>query len=349
MKKGYLVFLLSVGILFLGAASFAFFDKYKAPKELQIPLGLPPIPWPVDNHYDHKKADLGRLLYFDKRLSSDGTVSCASCHSIPRVFSDGKKVSIGINGQSGTRHSPTLVNVAYQKHYFWDGRAASLEEQCKGPLGNPKEMTLAKNVHEAHMQCQDRICKIAGYRQLFKEAFDTNECNINDIAKAVATFERTILSGNAPYDRYIAGDKTAMTAQQIEGMRIFKSSGCANCHFGYNFTDGRFTNIGVGMDVKQPDLGRYEITKDAKDWGAFKIPTLRETAKSAPYMHDGSQQTLEEVIDYYDKGGIPNKNLHPLMKPLHLTAADKAALKSFLEALSGEGWQHFQQPEQFPQ
>lgn len=318
------------------------------PEELKVPLGLPPVPWPKDNPYSQKKAELGRLLYFDKRLSTDGTISCATCHSIPRAFTDNLPVSIGISGQKGTRHSPTVINAAYQKHLFWDGRASSLEEQSKGPIANPKEMTLIQNVHSAHKACQERIHAIAGYRILFKEVFGSEDCNIDDVGKAIATFERTVLSGNSPYDRYIAGDKSAMSGEQIYGYRVFNKAGCQNCHFGPTFSDGRFLNIGIGMEAPKPDLGRYEVTKDKKDWGAFKVPTLREVSHTYPYMHNGQHKTLEDVVEYYDKGGNKNPNLHPLMKPLHLSENDKKALVSFLEALNGEGWQHFTEPQKFP-
>lgn len=319
------------------------------PDVITVPLGLPPIPWPSDNPYSQKKAELGRLLYFDKRLSSDGTISCATCHSIPRAFTDNKSVSTGISGNKGTRHSPTIINAAYQTHLFWDGRAASLEEQSKGPIGNPKEMTLADNVHDAHRQCQERVQKIKGYRVLFKEIFGNDEVTIDDIAKAIATFERTILSGNSPYDRYMAGDKTAMTAEQIQGFQVFKRTNCTLCHSGPNFTNGLFMNIGVGMDEPNPDLGRYVVTKNERDRGSFKVPTLREISKTFPYMHNGSLPTLEAVVEYYDKGGIRNPNLHPSMRPLHLSKEDKAALVAFMNALNGEGWQHFQEPKSFPE
>lgn len=329
------------------AASFK--PLSQEPDVLKVPLGLPPIPWPEDNPYSKKKADLGLLLYFDKRLSADGTVSCASCHGIRLAFADDKPVSEGIKGHLGQRNSPTVINAAYHKRLFWDGRASSLEEQCKGPIANPKEMALSDSVHDAHQECHERIKAIKGYRILFKEVFGTEDCSMDDIAKAVATFERTVLSGNSPYDRYMAGDKTAMSEEQIHGYHVFKKAGCDNCHFGPNFADGRFLNIGIGMDSPNPDLGRFEITKKEKDWGGFKVPTLREVDKTAPYMHDGSQKTLEEVVEYYDKGGIPNANLHFLMRPLKLSDEDKKALVAFLKALNGEGWQHFTQPEQFPE
>lgn len=337
-----------LGLIFL-------FHKYSSPylaeepDVIVVPLGLPPIPWPEDNPYNREKAELGRLLYFDKRVSADGTISCASCHSIPRAFTDNRPVSQGIHGKLGTRHAPTVINAAYQKLFFWDGRASSLEEQAKGPIANTKEMSLLDNVHQAYEACHERIRNIQGYRVLFKQVFGNEECSIDDIAKAIATFERTILSGNSPYDRYRAGDRTAMTEEQIAGYEVFKRTGCAICHAGANFTDGRFVNIGVGMDAEHPDLGRYEITKKNSDWGSFKVPTLREISKTHPYMHNGSLATLEEVIDYYDKGGIPNKNLHPLMRPLEMTTEDKKSLLSFMHALSGEGWQHFTEPAQFPE
>jgi cytochrome c peroxidase len=324
-------------------------ENLSTQKELEIPLGLPAIPWPKDNPYTPQKAELGRLLYFDKRLSSDGTVSCASCHLIQCAYTDNEETSKGIEGRLGTRNAPTIVNSAYLKLLFWDGRATSLEEQCKGPLSNPKEMTLLDDIHEAHQECRERIMAIKGYRKLFDETFGCDKCTIDDIAKAIATFERTVLSGNSPYDRYQAGNKSAMTPEQLDGFSVFKKAGCANCHFGPTFSDGRFINIGVGMDDKNPDLGRYEITKNEKDWGAFKVPTLREISKTYPYMHDGSQNTLEEVIEYYDKGGTPNPHLHPLMRPLHLSEKDKKALKSFLLALDGEGWQQIKEPTSFPE
>lgn len=316
---------------------------------LQVPLGLPPIPWPSDNPYSKKKVELGKLLYFDKRLSSNGTVSCASCHSIGDTFADHKMVSTGIYGNKGSRNAQTVINAAYQSRLFWDGRARDLEEQAKGPLANPHEMTAAKDPHEAHQECHQKIKNIAGYRTLFKEVFGSDACTIDQIASAIATFERTILSGNAPYDKFIAGDRTAMTPEAIKGYEVFKAMGCPVCHFGFNFTDNSFQNIGVGMDAPSPDLGRYDVTKNIKDRGAFKVPTLREITKTYPYMHDGSLATLEDVIDYYDKGGTPNPQLHPLMKPLHLTTEEKKELHSFMKALEGEGWQHFKEPKKFPE
>ncbi|MBA3815559.1 MAG: c-type cytochrome [Parachlamydiaceae bacterium] len=315
---------------------------------IQPPLGLPSIPWPKDNPYSKEKAELGRLLYFDNRLSSDQTISCATCHNVPCSYSDCRVLAIGIKESQGSRHSPTIINAAYSKFLFWDGRADSLEEQCKGPIGNPKEMTSMENQHEAHQKCVERVEDIPGYRTLFKQVFGNDIISIDEIAKAIATFERTVLSGNSAYDRFKAGDRGALTQEQIHGMEVFKKSGCANCHGGFNFSDERFFNIGIGMGVENPDLGRYAITHVERDWGAFKVPTLRESSKSPPYMHDGSLKTLEAVIEYYDSGGLKNKNLHPLMKPLHLSIEDKKALIEFLNSLNGEGWQDFREPKTFP-
>lgn len=341
---------LAIGAIVCLAGVFYYVTSQKEiAEQFTVPLGLPKIPWPEDNPYTAKKAELGRLLYFDKRLSSDNSVACATCHSIPKAFSDRNSVSTGILGRKGTRHSPTVINTAYLKYLFWDGRASSLEEQSKGPIANPKEMTVVDDMHEAHRQCHEKIKSIPGYRKLFKEVFGTDECSIDDVAKAIATFERTVLSGNSPFDKYMAGDTTALTEEQVHGYKLFHKVGCQNCHFGPNFTDSRFFNIGIGMEKDNPDLGRYDVTKNAMDWGSFKTPTIREAEHSYPYMHDGRFNTLEEVMDYYNKGGYPNKNLSQLMRPLNLSEEDKKAIISFMKSLSGEGWQHLKEPNKFPE
>jgi cytochrome c peroxidase len=308
------------------------------------PLGLMPIIWPSDNPYSAQKAYLGRLLYFDTRLSADGTVSCGTCHKPNLAFTDGVAVSTGIKGQKGTRNSPTVLNRAYSLAQFWDGRAMTLEEQVLGPMANPIEMG------NTHMAVAKTLKSVAGYRILFTRVFGTDDITVDRVAKAIATFERTIQSGNAPYDRYKAGNPNAMTPQQIHGMNIFiDKAKCDKCHEGINFTSNSYANLGIGMDKSKPDLGRYIVTKDPKDWGAFKTPTLREIEHTAPYMHDGSLKTLDEVVDFYDKGGRPNKNLDERMKKLNLTAVEKKDLVEFLKALSGEGWQKIQAPQIFPQ
>jgi len=237
-----------------------------------------------------------------------------------------------------------VFNRAYSLHQFWDGRAATLEEQAKGPMANPIEMG---NTHEALVT---KLRAIPGYAPLFKKAFATDDWDIEHVSKAIATFERTVLSGNSAYDQYKAGKKTAMTPQQVRGMQLFFGKArCDSCHEGINFTTNAYHNLGVGTDKPEPDAGRYVVTKNEADWGAFKTPTLREIARTGPYMHDGSLKTLEEVIDFYDKGGLPNKNLDKTLRKLNLTADEKKDLVAFLNALSGEGWQSIQEPTQYPQ
>jgi cytochrome c peroxidase len=278
-------------------------------------------------------------------LSADGTVSCASCHDPALAFADGKPVSSGIAGQKGGRSAPTVFNRAYSLAQFWDGRAKSLEEQAGGPMQNPIEMG---NTHTAVVAT---LKKIPGYKPLFVKAFGTADFGIDEVTKAIATYERTVLSGNSPYDRYKAGNKSAMSAAQVRGMDVyFNQAKCDQCHEGINLTANSYHNIGVGADKPNPDEGRMAVTKLASDWGSFKTPTLREIARTAPYMHDGSLKTLEEVVDFYDKGGTPNKNLDERMKPLKLSDAAKKDLVEFLKALSGEGWQaKLVAPKVFPQ
>jgi cytochrome c peroxidase len=315
-----------------------------AGKKIREPLGLMPIIWPPDNPYSPEKVELGRLLYFDPRLSADGTLSCASCHDPKHAFTDGAPVSTGMKGQKGGRSAPTVINRAYSLAQFWDGRAGTLEEQAKGPMANPIEMA---NTHDAVV---DTVKKVPGYRAMFAKSFGTEDITIDHVSMAIATFERTILSGNSPYDRYKAGQKTAMTASQIRGWQLFTGKArCDECHEGINFTSNAYANLGVGTDKPEPDEGRFAVTKNPKDWGTFKTPTLREIANTAPYMHDGSLKTLEEVVDFYDKGGKANKNLDSRIKAQHLTDQEKKDLAAFLRALSGEGWQNIKAPEKFPQ
>lgn len=312
-------------------------------EDIRVPLGLLPIQWPADNPYSKEKAELGRLLYFDKRLSADNSVSCASCHHPKFAFADGQAVSTGIKGQKGGRSAPTVFNRAYSLAQFWDGRAATLEDQAKGPMANPIEMGFT---HEALV---GRLKEAPGYRARFKTVFGTEDFTIDHVAKAIATYERTVLSGNSAYDKYKAGDKKALSASQIRGMALFFGKArCDSCHEGINFTTNAYHNLGIGTDKPNPDEGRYIVTKNPADWGAFKTPTLREIARTAPYMHDGRFTTLEEVVEFYDKGGIPNKNLESTLKVLKLTDAEKKDLVAFLNALSGEGWQNLTEPTEFP-
>ncbi len=300
-----------------------------------LPLGLDPnIPVPADNPMSPDKIELGRLLYFDVRLSADGTIACASCHVPAAGGTDNRATSAGIRGQTGGRSAPTVVNSAYVQPHFWDGRAASLEEQAKGPQTNPIEMGNPDLESVAK-----RIGAIAGYRARFQDTFGGEAVTPDRIAQAIAAYERTLLSGNSRVDRFRSGDQSALVAEEQKGLELFNGKAlCITCHSGANFADNRFHNIGVGTQKPEAevDAGRMKVTNDPKDWAAFKTPTVRDIARTAPYMHDGSEKTLESVVEYYDRGGFPNKNRDPLMRPLGLSAEEKRALVAFLKALDGE-------------
>jgi cytochrome c peroxidase len=291
---------------------------------------LPPVPVPGDNPQTEAKVLLGKQLYFDKRLSADGTVSCASCHDPKAGWADPRPVSEGVGGAKGGRNSPTVLNTAFNRVQFWDGRAPTLEAQAVGPIQNPVEM---KMTLPACIAC---IEGIAGYAAQFRQVFGTGPTE-ETIGKAIAAFERTVISANSAFDRYMAGDRKAMSPSAVRGMVVFNGHGhCSACHSGPNFSDSNFHNLGIGMKAANPDVGRYAETKLAKDYGAFKTPTLRSIALTAPYLHDGQTKTLEEVVEIYDRGGEPNAHLDPLMVPLNLTRREKADLVEFLKALTGE-------------
>lgn len=308
--------------------------------ELDVPLGLPAMDIPKDNPLTAEKIELGKQLYFDSRLSSDNTVSCASCHDPKKGWSNGDRFASGVRGQKGGRNSPTIINAGYQYFQFWDGRAAHVEGQALGPIQNPIEMEMKLE------DLVERLNAIEGYREQFQQVFGTDVTEEN-IAKAIAAFERTVLSGNAPFDRYKAGDEDVLSEAAQRGMDVFfNKAHCSACHAGPNFTDGAFHNIGVGIDDEEPDLGRHVISGLGGDKGSFKTPTLREIARTAPYMHDGRFATLEEVVEYYNKGGTPNPQLDEEIFPLKLTDQQKADLIAFLtEGLSSPDYPDIQPPD----
>jgi cytochrome c peroxidase len=296
-----------------------------------------------------ERVRLGRWLFYDVRLSKDGTVSCATCHRPDHAFSEPTPHSTGINGQQGGRKSPTFLNaaLALYPNFFWDGRAASLEEQALGPVANPIEMG---NTHEAMVTT---LTNIKGYGPYFKEAFGTEQVTGERVAQAIAAYERTRMSGNSPYDRWRRSkDETAVNEQVKQGHELFfGKAACNQCHLGNNFTDSLFHNLGVGYDAKTKtfkDPGRSAISKNEADTGAFKTPTLRDVTKHAPYMHDGSVATLRDVVVLYNRGGEANPRLDPKMKKLGLTDAEIDALVAFMQALDGEGYQD-KAPAAFPQ
>ncbi|MFO1463146.1 MAG: cytochrome c peroxidase [bacterium] len=313
---------------------------------LQVPLGLDTnLNIPADNPLTPEKIELGRLLYFDKRLSKDVTISCASCHDPKRGWTDNQPVSDGIHGGKGTRSAPTVINSTYNLVQFWDGRAKNLEEQALGPIINPVEMGMA-----SHDEMVSSLSNIQAYRPLFQKAFGDDKITKERVAMAIASFERTVLGGNSKFDRYSNGDKTAMNESEIRGRDLFfGKANCTRCHVGSNFSDSDFHNLGVGMSKAKPDLGRYEISKEEKDKGAFKTPTVRDISRTAPYMHDGSVATLEEVVDLYDRGGEPNKWLDVKVVKLNLTPQEKADLVAFMKALDSDPYPMVEDPKAFPQ
>ncbi len=321
----------------------------EAPFQLTLPLGLEQdgLVSPKDNPLTKEKVELGKLLFFDTRLSANETISCASCHVPSLAFTDGQPTSTGIHGQKGGRNAPTAINRVFSAAQFWDGRAATLEEQSVGPFANPIE-----HGFKDHDELMAKVKAIAGYGPLFERAFGSPDVTTDLIGKAIASFQRTLLSGNSNYDRFTIGnEEQALSANAQNGLRVFLGKGqCLRCHFGFNFTDEQFHNLGTGWDQQSKlfaDVGRLAVTKQSEDLGAFKTPTLREVAKTAPYMHDGHLATLREVVDFYDRGGIPNPWLDPAIKPLNLTDQEKTDLVEFMESLNGEGWT-VTPPTQFP-
>ncbi len=333
------------------------------------PMGLPPVPVPEDNPVTEAKADLGEKLFKDRRFSRDGTVACATCHLPGDAFTDGQPVANGVDGQKGTRNAPTILNAAYYDEYFWDGRRDRLEGQALDPLVNPIEHGL-----ESHDRVLEVVRQDPDYRDRFREVFDTEPepISMEHVTKAIATFERTLVTGSSPFDRWWSNRGYADYPSSAErGFTLFFSqAGCTNCHtMGMGeatFTDNRYHNLGVGFDrirgqakelarkyrqmkdgTRTPEagetiltdrqvseLGRFTVTLDEEDIGAFKTPTLRNVSATGPYMHDGSQETLMEVVEFYNQGGNDNPYLDRRLKPLNLSEQQKKDLVAFLKTLT---------------
>jgi cytochrome c peroxidase len=292
---------------------------------------LPQVPVPADNPQSEAKVELGKRLFFDTRMSLDQKSSCATCHSPEKAFTDGLVRSRGFRGKTLRRNSPTVLNAAYNSAQFWDGRAGTLDEQCKGPLLSPDEMNM---LDESHLV--DRLNAVAEYRRDFQSAFGSGP-SLDNVARAIAAFERTLVTPNSRFDRYVLGDKGALTADEKRGLIVFFGRGaCSECHKGPNFTDNKYHNLGARVPQGSPeDLGRYAITHKDEDRGAFKTPSLRNVELTAPYMHDGSIATLEDVIDLYDRGGDGGPNTSKLIYKLNLTSEEKKDLVAFLKTLTG--------------
>lgn len=321
---------LLVAICLLLPALVIFYPHISGAEGMYAIGSLSTVPVPADNPQTDAKIRLGEQLYFDGRLSSDGTISCASCHRPDKAWADTEPVSEGVAHQKGSRNSPSIINAAYVIPQFWDGRAIHLEKQAVGPVQNPIEMDLTKE------ELEYRMNHIPGYVTHFQKVFGSKP-TIDYMAKAIASFERTIVTGDSPYDLYLKGDRNAMSESAVMGMEIFSGKGhCNVCHSGPAFSDSDYHNLGVGYsNGKFKDVGRYGVTKAPKDKGAFLTQRLRNVALTPPYLHDGSEPTLEAVIDLYDRGGVPNPNLDKAMVPLGLTKMEKAALIEFLKALTG--------------
>jgi cytochrome c peroxidase len=282
-----------------------------------IPLGLDLyMPVPDDNPLRADQIALGRRLFADRRLSRDQSRACASCHNPARAFADHRPIAVGAFGRSGRRNAPALINRGYGSAFFWDGRSTSLEVQVLAPITDPNEMDLTLD------EASTRV-------GLSSEA----------ISRALASFVRSILSGNSRFDRFVSGDRGALSEAERNGLQVFRGKGnCTACHVGPNFTDERTHNTGVAWNASAAlfaDLGRFDITRRESDRGAFKTPTLREVARTAPYMHDGSLATLDDVVSFYEQGGRANPHLDDEIRPLRLTPAEKRDLVRFLQTLSG--------------
>jgi cytochrome c peroxidase len=315
------------GALAGGVAAFAQSDDLAALKEkFRRPAA---IPFPASNSYTEAKRALGETLFHDKRLSADGTYACATCHVIAKGFSDGRVTAVGVPGRPLARHAPTLWNLAWAGPVFWDGRARSLEEQAAGPIIAPDEMA------QPMAPLIARLAADKAYARLFAKAFPESPRVTEDtLKKAIATYERTLVSPRTRFDRWVGGDASAFTAQEAAGFRLFAGkAGCANCHSGWAFTDYAFYDIGLPGE----DRGRGAVLRLEAAEHAFKTPSLREAARRAPYMHDGSLATLEDVVRHY-AGGVTDRPTLPrdLTRRLTLDAREQAALVAFLKALTSE-------------
>ena len=349
------------------------------------PLGLPPVPIPEDNPQTPEKIALGERLFNDVRFSSNGQVACANCHSPSSVFTDSPlKVSVGVDGLTGTRNAPTVVNAAYNLTQFWDGRSPTLEDQALHPFVNPVEMALP-----SHDPILEVIRADRDYVRDFRRVFGVRaeDIRIEHVTQAIAAFERTLIAGDSPFDRwYFGGDENAISEAAKRGFEVFLTDGrCVSCHTIEHdhalFTDHRFHNIGVGVNAMQDrieelakaflvakqqgidvdvavlsdadtsHLGRFAVTGDLSEIGAFKTPTLRNIAVTAPYMHDGSIATLREVVEHYNNGGVlpagapVNPFLSGGIRPLNLTEQQIDDLVAFMESLTSPEFQQLAQPE----
>jgi len=299
---------------------------YSADPQIRLPLGLDAgaVFVPADNPITPEKLALGKQLFWDKRWSRSKTVACVSCHPPDHGWSDRQRFSTNFEGKPTPRHAPTLVNRLFSDQQLWTGLRPTLEEQARLDSNRTDETVVA------------HLATIPAYQAQHRRVFG-RELDADGVAKAITAYVRTIITGNSPYDRFKAGDATALSPSARRGLALFEGrASCTRCHAGSNFTDEGYRNIGVGMDRDTPDLGRFLVTKNEADKGAFKTPTLRDVAKRGPYMHDGSEKTLDDVVAFYNRGGVKNAWLSNDVQPLGLTATERADLVEFLKARTGE-------------
>ena len=325
------VLLASVAATWVAAAGHAAeLPPAATPAEKVWLLGDPPAP--DDNHGTPERVALGKALFFDPRISGNGTVSCATCHNPSLGWSDGLRTGIGINGSVLGRGTPTVLNTAYNTQFMWDGRKKSLEDQALGPMKTPEEMKTDFSAALALLN------KIPGYRQMFLAAYPGEGVSEDTVAKAIASYERTVVSKDSRFDRWAAGDRGAISLAEWRGYQVFKDpakGNCVACHKPPNFTDNGFHNIGIAHPSGQEDLGRFKIRAVAVLKGAFKTPTLRDIELTAPYFHNGSATTLEAVVDHYARGGDDRSNVSPDVRKLELSDAEKADMVAFMKSLTG--------------
>jgi cytochrome c peroxidase len=315
---------------FCGLAEAA--EKVPAPTEADRVWLLGEPGAPEDNKPNTARIVLGRALFFDPRLSGNGTVSCATCHNPALGWSDGLATGVGINGTVLGRATPTIVNTAYNTQFMWDGRKKSLEDQALGPMKTPEEMRTDFGA------AIDLLKRLPDYQAMFKSAYPGEEIAEETIAKAIASFERTVVSKDSRFDRWVAGDRSAITSSEWRGYQVFMDSAkgnCAVCHRPPNFTDNGYHNIGIAHAPGKEDLGRYKIRPAAILKGAFKTPTLRDIELTAPYFHNGTAATLVDVVDHYVRSGDDQSNLSPDMRKLSLSDSEKSDLVAFLRSLTG--------------
>jgi len=332
------ILLVVIATILAGCNAFVSARPVGPPVNIAAPLGLPAVPFPAGNPPTASTIALGRQLFYDTRLSKDNSVACSSCHDPVFGFRDARQRSLGVGGSRGLRHAPTLVNVAYDPLLFWDGHVGSLEKQVDFPIADPLEM------NQAHKESVAKLRGNPAYKAMFLSAFGSDAITMPRVENALASFERTILSGDSPFDQYrYQGRQNALSQAQVRGLAIFMDphrGNCAACHTVGSqfalFTDGKFHNTGEGAgdNGQFDDTGRYQVTHVESDKGSFKTPTLRNVAMTGPYMHDGKLKTLKDVVDFYAGKGNSNPYLDPEMAQIQLSGQDREDLVKFMESLT---------------